>query len=326
MMCANKPNTPSYLPRMRAILDAQVASLAEAATCLGPSFDTWLALEQARLGRLGLVGVGKSGLIAEKLAATFASTGTPAFWVHATELMHGDLGRFCPGDGALIVSNSGESEEVVRAAHALRSTSIATSALTASCASRLGQSVDVCLAVGWAQEVDADGRIPTASTLRILAMGDALAVCLMEARNFGGQDFARLHPGGLLGRGFVPVRALMRKDARAPMFLATDLLRDAVQAMGSAPGRPGAVLVVNDAGHLQGIFTDGDLRRGVLEGPFCLERPLLEVMQPNPKSVNIDAQVEAVVALMRAHRIDQVAVVDDAGCAVGLVDVQDLIG
>jgi len=281
------------------------------------------------LGCRGMVivaGMGKAGLVGAKISATLASTGTPSIALHPTEAMHGDLGRIRRDDVALLLSNSGETAEVVALVPHLRRIGAAVIAMTGEGDSPLARQADCVLDIGRVDEACPLGLAPTASTSAMLALGDALAMVVLRARGFSREDYARYHPSGSLGRRLLEVSEVMRKGEELPLVAPGTPVAEVLHTMTSTKGRPGAALVVDAAGVLCGIFTDGDLRR-LLEGGggARLDEPVDGHMGRTPKSVRPDALVDEAERLLREHQIDQIPVVDAAGKAVGLLDVQDLL-
>lgn len=278
-------------------------------------------------GRVVVMGMGKSGHIGRKIAATLASTGTPAFFVHPAEASHGDLGMVQPGDVVLALSNSGESDELAAILPALRRLGVALVAMTGKPESTLARHADVVISCAVAEEACPLNLAPTASTTAQLALGDALAVALLDARGFAEEDFARSHPGGALGRKLLMhVRDLMRQGDAVPRVAPgasfTELLREMTgkglgfTAVVDAQGRPG------------GIFTDGDLRRLIergLAGDALRALTAADVMHPGPKLVQADALAVDAAAVMEQHRITSVLVVDAAGLLVGALNSNDLM-
>ena len=281
------------------------------------------------LGCEGLVivtGVGKARLVGTKLSATLASTGTPSIALHPTEALHGDLGRIRPTDLLLVLSNSGETEEVKALLPHVRRIGAGVIALTGAPGSSLGRLADCVLDIGRVSEACPLGLAPTASTSAMIALGDALAMVVLAERGFSREDYARYHPGGSLGRRLMRVHEVMRKGEELPLVAAAHSVRQVMLAMSRTPGRPGAALVVDEQKRLHGIFTDGDLRRLLEDGEVDhLDAPVERSMGKNPKTVSPEALVDDAERLLREHKIDQIAVVDDAGHAVGLIDVQDLL-
>ncbi|HHI68170.1 MAG TPA: KpsF/GutQ family sugar-phosphate isomerase [Planctomycetes bacterium] len=276
-------------------------------------------------GRVVVSGMGKAGLIARKISATLSSTGTPSLYLHPAEAVHGDLGRVLEEDVVLILSNSGETEEVVRLLDPVKRIGAALIALTGNKDSTLARWADIVLDLGTIDEAGG-GFAPTASTTAMLAMGDALALAVQKERNFAPEDLIRFHPGGFLGRSLLKVKEIMRSGKKTPLVREEDPVKEVVLVMTTTPGRPGAAIVVDGGGRLSGIFTDGDLRRRLLEGsPSLLESPVREVMTRDPKRIHQDKLVSEAHQILRNNRIDQIPVVDEKDRPVGILDVQDIL-
>ena len=278
-----------------------------------------------RGGRVVVTGMGKPGFIAQKLSATFSSTGTPSLYLHPAEALHGDLGRLMTGDLVLALSNSGETDEVVRLLPALKRMGMPIVALTSDPKSQLARAAAVVLEIGPNPEACPLGLAPTTSTIALLALGDALAMTVLHRRGFSLEQFAELHPGGALGRRLTRVREVMRTGRANPVVRADAPLREVVAVMTRTEGRPGATSVVDHKGKLCGIFTDGDLRRLVEAGDVDFSRPVSSVMGKAPRTVEPDDLVSTAADLLRERKVDQVPVVDPQGRVVGLLDVQDLL-
>jgi arabinose-5-phosphate isomerase len=276
-------------------------------------------------GRVVVTGMGKPGFVAQKISATLASTGTPSLYVHPAEAAHGDLGRIAKDDVVIALSNSGETEEVLRLLPALKKIGARIVAMTKDRVNPLARAADLVLAIGNVEEACPMGLAPTASTAVLLAVGDALAMTVLANRPFDREEYALYHPGGKLGRGLMKVHELMRGDAANPVVREDQPLSAAVAVMTETPGRPGATAVVDAAGKLVGIFTDGDLRRLVEHGLTDFTQPVSAAMGRNPRTVRPDALVVDAARVLRQARIDQVPVVDADGRPVGLLDVQDLL-
>lgn len=315
------------IERAKAIIRTESAAVLQVADRIG---DDFVATAEAILGLRGRVvtaGMGKAGIIAQKLSATLASTGTPSIFLHPAEAIHGDLGRVAGGDLLLALSKSGETEEVLRLLAPVKAAGVTVVAMTQSRESTLGRHADLVLELGPITEAGDLALAPTASTTAMLALGDALSLVVQEGRDFGPEDFARYHPGGDLGRKLMKVDELMRTGERNPQVLAGAGLLEAIGVMTRTPGRPGATSVVDADGRLVGFFTDGDLRR-LLEDGRAAEISNLridDVMTRGPRSVEPD--MFALEALGRMHQlsVDQLPVVDGSGRLSGLLDVQDLI-
>jgi arabinose-5-phosphate isomerase len=269
--------------------------------------------------------MGKPGFIAQKLSATLASTGTPSHFLHPADAAHGDLGRVARDDVVLALSNSGETEEILRLLPALKRIGARVVALTRDHASPLARGADLVVAIGDIEEACPMGLAPTASTAALLALCDALAMTVLRNRPFDREEYALYHPGGKLGRGLMKVRDVMRTGAANPLVRDGATLAEAVAIMTKTPGRPGACTAVDASGRLVGLFTDGDLRRLVEHGAIRSDAPVASVMSRNPRTVRPDALVADAARVLRQARVDQVPVVDLDGRPVGLLDVQDLL-
>jgi arabinose-5-phosphate isomerase len=275
-------------------------------------------------GRTVVMGMGKSGHVGRKIAATLASTGTPAFFVHPAEASHGDLGMVTPGDVVLAISNSGESDELAAILPAVRRLGVTLVAMTGKADSTLARHADIVVSSAVDQEACPLNLAPTASTTAQMALGDALAVALLDARGFAEADYARSHPGGSLGRKLLMhVRDLMRHGAAVPVVGPDALLPQMLREM-SAKGL-GFAAVADDARQVLGIFTDGDLRRLIERGAELLTLRAADVMHPRPKLVREDALAVDAAGLMEQHRITSVIVVDAQGAIVGALNSNDLM-
>jgi arabinose-5-phosphate isomerase len=275
-------------------------------------------------GRVVVTGMGKSGHIGSKIAATLASTGTPAMFVHPGEASHGDLGMIKAVDVVLAISNSGESDELVSILPVLKRLGVPLIAMTGGLTSALAQHADVVLDSSVAKEACPLNLAPTASTTTQLALGDALAVALLDARGFKAEDFARSHPGGSLGRRLLThVSDVMRKDEHVPSVLPNASFSELMQEM-SRKGL-GASAVVNEARHILGIFTDGDLRRLIEKGLDLRSLLAKDVMHANPRTVNQNALAVEAAELMEQFKITSVLVVNDAHELCGALNTNDLM-
>ena len=290
----------------------------------GPGFANAVAAMLACRGRVIVMGMGKSGHVGRKIAATLASTGTPAFFVHPAEASHGDLGMVQAGDVVLAISNSGESDELAAIVPALRRLGTTLVAMTGQPESTLARHADQVINSAVDQEACPLNLAPTASTTAQMALGDALAVALLDARGFKEDDFARSHPGGALGRKLlVHVADLMVQGDALPRVAADTPFIEMMREM-SAKGL-GAALVVDGQQRLLGIFTDGDLRRQVERGADLRTLSAGAVMHPRPRTIRDDALAVAAAELMELHRITSVAVLDAAGRLVGMLSIGDLM-
>jgi arabinose-5-phosphate isomerase len=275
-------------------------------------------------GRVIVMGMGKSGHVGRKTAATLASTGTPAFFVHPAEASHGDLGMVQPGDVVLAISNSGESDELGAILPALKRLGVTLIAMTGNAASTLARHADVVLNSGVEEEACPLKLAPTASTTAQMALGDALAVALLDARGFREEDFARSHPGGSLGRKLLMhVHDLMRSGPAVPRVGPQTPMAELLREM-TGKGL-GFTAVVDDAGKPLGIFTDGDLRRLIEKGATLNTLKAEAVMHPGPRLVRADALAVEAADVMEQHRITSVLVVDADGLLVGALNSNDLM-
>ena len=277
-----------------------------------------------RKGRVLVSGIGKSGHIARKIAATLSSTGTPAYFVHPAEASHGDVGMIESGDVFIALSNSGESEELVGILPAVKRRGAKLIALTGRPDSTLARQADALLDAAVAQEACPLNLAPTASTTAALALGDALAVALLDARGFSAEDFHRSHPGGTLGRRLLShVADVMRRGAEVPAIPADASLKQAIVEM--SRGRLGMTAVVDEARRVKGIFTDGDLRRVLEKATTDLHvTRIADVMTAGPRTIGPEALAAEAVRVMELHKINQMLVVDERGTLVGALTMHDL--
>jgi arabinose-5-phosphate isomerase len=309
----------------RAVIRAEAEAVAQLGARLNGGFARAVEMVLACPGRVVVTGMGKPGFIAQKISATFASTGTPSLYLHPAEALHGDLGRLVPGDLVLALSNSGETDELLRLLPAIRRLGAPIVAMTSGARNSLADQADVVLEIGPVPEACPLGLAPTASTVALLAIGDALAMAVQHKRGFSPEQFASLHPGGTLGRQLLRVRDVMRTGTRNPTVRWDLPLRDTAAVMTRTEGRPGAASVVDAHGKLIGIFTDGDLRRLVQDGEMDFSRPVATVMGKSPRTVGPEDLATIAAEMMREIQVDQLPVVDPAGRPVGLLDVQDLL-
>jgi arabinose-5-phosphate isomerase len=278
-------------------------------------------------GSVIVTGMGKAGLVGQKLAATLASTGTRAFPLHPAEAVHGDLGRIRADDIVIALSQSGETEEVLRLIPALRRLGAVVIAITERTVSSLGRSADLCLALGPIEEACPLGLAPSASTTVFMAVGDALALLVSQRRDFTAADFARYHPGGTLGRKLMRVDEVMRTGNHVRQAHLEETVRSVFIRLAGPRRRSGAVLITGDDSVLLGIFTDSDLARLLekrREADF--DCPLSAVMTVSPYTIHVGATVSDAVELIKAHKISELPVIDCNHRLVGLIDVTDLIG
>lgn len=292
---------------------------------LGPSFAKAVRWILSCRGRVVVTGMGKPGFVAQKLSSTLASTGTPSYFLHPAEAAHGDLGRLMREDLVLALSNSGETEELLRLLPALQKMGVRVIALTRDEENPLAHGADLVLPIGSVEEACPLGLAPTASIVALLALGDALAMTVLEHRQFDREEYALYHPGGKLGRVLLKVQDVMRSGIATPVVRHVAPLSEALAVMTQTPGRPGACMVVDGSGKLVGVFTDGDLRRLVERGGVDFALPISRLMSRNPRTVRPDALVVDAARVLREARVDQVPVMSPSGRPVGLLDVQDLL-
>ncbi len=319
--------TKSALKRARACLALEQDAIAATSAALDKSFvSVAQAIEAAAQegAKLICTGVGKSAHIAQKLVGTFNSTGLPTCFLDATQALHGDLGLCARGDIAILFSNSGQSEEVLRLVPLLRRLEVTVIACTSHADSDLAREADLRMLYCVPREACPLDLAPTASTTAALALGDALAMVLLEARGLTRDDFAKYHPAGNLGRILLlRVADIMRHGDRLPVALDSVTTQDAILQMTKA--KSGSIALVDSkSGKLTGILTDGDFRRSALTGPGFLEKAVSTFMTRGPKTIREDALGVDALRLFQAHKIDDLIVVDRAGKPVGLVDGQDL--
>lgn len=274
--------------------------------------------------RVALTGIGKSGIIARKIAATLASTGTPAFFMHPSEGVHGDLGMITPDNVVVALSQSGNSDEVVRLIPYFKHFKIPIIALTGEKNSNLGKNADYVLSTHVEQEACPLNLAPTASTTAALALGDALAIALLKKRGFQTEQFAIFHPSGTLGKRLLTkVSDLMRSGDANPIIHQSKTFKEGILEM-SSKGL-GATSIVDDNGKLSGILTDGDLRRLLHSGKFDMDAPLSEIMIKNPKRITPDALGVKAIDMMEQYNITVLPVVDETGAPVAMIHLHDLI-
>ena len=308
----------------RAVIELEAEALSALVPRLNEDFARACRLILDSQGRVVVTGMGKSGHIGGKIAATLASTGTPAFFVHPGEAQHGDLGMIQPQDVVIAISNSGETGEILTILPIIKRMGAKLIALTGNPKSSLAQQADAHLDAGVAKEACPLNLAPTSSTTAALALGDALAVALLKTRNFTPEDFARSHPGGKLGRRLLLyVRDVMHSGDRIPLVPDTASLREALLEMtGKGLGMTG---VLDATGKLAGIYTDGDLRRTLNKGADVYNAKISDVMTRNPKTCRADQLAAEIVQLMEKHNINGLMVVDTEQRVLGALNMGDLL-
>ena len=322
------PLTPlEQLREARAILAIEGEALTELSRRLDARFCRAVDLVANCRGCVIVTGVGKAGLIGQKIAATLSSTGTRAYFLHPTEAIHGDLGCVGADDIWMIFSNSGETEELTRLLPIIRSQQQAMIAVTASDASTLGTQADVAICLGRLIEAGAHGLAPSTSTTAMLAVGDALALVSSQIKRFTPQQFAAFHPGGSLGRRLASVRDVMRSIDQVRVAADSSTIREVFVRLSRPGRRTGAVILVDEQGQLSGLFTDSDLAR-LLEQrrDDQFDRPISEVMTRHPLTVGPDAILEEALQLLSARHVSELPVVDAQGVPQGMIDITDVIG
>jgi arabinose-5-phosphate isomerase len=278
-------------------------------------------------GSVIVSGIGKAGIIGQKISATLASTGTPSHFLHPAEAVHGDLGRVRKNDIVIVLSYGGETDEIIRLINLVKQLEIKLAAITGDSESTLCRYADVVLCMGKMSEACPLGVVPSVSTSCMLAVGDALALTVMKARNFSVEDYVRFHPGGSLGSKLMTVEQSMMFKAgeKLPIVKTTDTIRQLLKKT-SGVKRHGAVMVVDGDGRLIGIITDADLRRLMAKkGARCLELKACDVMTTNCKKIRASTLAAEATAIFHKYRIDELPVVDDGDRPVGLIDVQDIL-
>lgn len=315
-----------FVAKARAVIEMEANSLREMASRMGPEIGEAVSLIRESLenrGKLVIVGVGKSGNVGHKIAATLNSTGATAVVLNSQNALHGDLGLLSDGDVILALSYSGETEELLGLLPFLRSFDVKVIALSGKRDSSLSRSADVALDTFVAREACPMNLAPTSSSTAMMVMGDALAMVLLEARGFSEDDFARYHPGGSLGRALLlKVGDVMRREEKMPMVGIGARVIDAVTEMNRS--RAGACLILSADGKLAGIFTHGDFARGYEKNAALGELPVADLMTRNPISLTDDSLAVEAVKQVGEKRIDDIVVVNAEGKPVGLIDAQDL--
>ena len=300
-------SSSSFIPAAVESLTMQSKALASVAQNLGEELDDAVKLILSCKGRVIVSGMGKSGIVGKKIAATFASTGTLSFYVHPGEAIHGDLGMITADDLIVMISYSGETEEIVKLMPSLKYFGNRIIGIVGSSDTTLGNQADVVLRVDIEREVCPNNLAPTTSALAIMALGDALAVCLIKARDFKPSDFAQFHPGGMLGRRLLSRVGDVMVTDNLPLIGPKETVREAIFCMTS--GRLGLAIIVKE-NQLQGILTDGDLRRALIMDPSMMDKPVQEFMTPVPVTISANSMVSDAEILMRKYKIRALIVTD----------------
>jgi arabinose-5-phosphate isomerase len=308
----------------RQVLEIEADAVRGLLEQLDDSFDAAVELCRQTQGRVVCTGIGKSGIIMKKLAATLSSTGTPALFLNPAEAIHGDMGMIVAGDTVLAASYSGSSEEILKLTETMKRLGVPVIALTGNPASQLARHADVQLRVTIDQEACPLDLAPTASTTAMLALGDALAMALLEAKGFTREDFARLHPGGQLGKRLLKVEQLMHTGDDVPRVTQGTDMRDAIYEMSRK--KLGITAVTDGQGRLLGCISDGDLRRLLEKDDDLLKRPVNECMQRNPRTIDGGEMASAALHTMEENRITSLFVTDTDDHLQGVVHLHDLWG
>lgn len=316
----------SPLRLARSVLNQEGTALQQLAARLNQSFCDATDMILKCGGNVVVTGIGKAGLVGRKTSATLSSLATPSHFLHPSEALHGDLGKVTSNDVVLILSYSGESEEVVRLLPCLRKTGATLVAITSREESSVGRGVDCVITLGSIEEADPLGLAPSTSTTAMLAVGDALALSVAQQRRFNSDDFARNHPGGSLGRKLMPVEEAMRGMDRCRVANENETIREILAKANHEGRRTGAILLVDNNGCLTGIFTDSDLARLFEKRrEAALDRPVAEVMSRSPSTVTTGTLLPTAIRALAAKKISELPVVDRQGKPVGLIDITDVV-
>ncbi|MEE9316524.1 MAG: KpsF/GutQ family sugar-phosphate isomerase [bacterium] len=306
------------------VLKIEARAIKNLISTIDRNFEKAVEIAASCKGRIVVMGMGKSGLIGKKIAATLASTGTPAFFLHPAEGILGDVGMMTEGDLVLALSHSGETEEIEKLLPVIRRMNLKLIAITGKPKSKLAKKSDLVINVKVKEEACPYNLVPTASTTAMLAMGDALAISLLKRKKFKKEDFARLHPGGILGkRLLLKVKDIMRKGKDNPVIHQEKTVREALLVMTKT--RLGATSVVDGSGKLVGFFTDGDLRRRLQKDEKILNKKIHTVMTKNPKTITHDILAIEAAKMMQEKKFDNIPVIDGKNYPVGIVDERDLL-
>jgi arabinose-5-phosphate isomerase len=312
--------------RAKKVFQDEAAAIETMRHSIAEEFSEAVELLLHMRGNLIVTGIGKAGLIGQKIAATFASTGTPSHFVHPSEAMHGDLGRFQPSDVVLVLSNSGETEEVTRLIPCLRVSTAAIIAITSKPESTLGKSADVVLCIPVADEACSHKLAPTTSTAAMLAMGDALALVVSDERGFQADDFARFHPGGSLGTKLKSVDDVMRSIEECRVAEVSATIREVIVRVAKPGRRTGAVMLVDAQGKLVGLFTDSDLAR-LLEkrNDSILDQPIANFIKHSFLSIASGSRLPLALSIIADRKISELPVIDSRNRPIGLIDITDVV-
>ena len=320
--------TGDIRPFARQVLETEAGAVRAVVDTLDEQFERAVALILDCPGAVLTSGIGKAGHVARKLSGSFSSTGTPSHFLNPAEALHGDLGSIRKGDVVLILSYSGESDEILRMLSVVKKLGNPVVAITSTASNALARFSDVVLKVGRIEEACPLGLAPSATTTAMGALGDALFLSVMKCRRFTAEEFALYHPAGQIGRKLIKVKEAMtfRRGENLPVASERLTVGQVLHEVSSIKRRSGAVILVDDAGKVAGIFSDGDLRRAITDDDgSVLRQPIRDLMTRNPKRIRGDQLASEAIALMRPHRIDELPVVDDDDKPIGLIDIQDLV-
>ena len=306
----------------RRVLEAEAEAIRSLIDRLGESFRRAVSLVATCTGKVAVTGLGKSGIICQKIAATLSSTGTPAIFLHASDALHGDCGILTPDDLVIAVSKSGETAEIIGVLEVVKRLTLPVIAMSGNSVSTLARCADVNLDVSVTEEAGPMGLAPTSSTAAALAMGDALAMALMEHRKFSRNDFASVHPAGSLGRKLLRVADLMHNGERIPRVFQDAIMSDVIYEMSRK--RLGMTVVTNTGNFLLGVISDGDLRRLLEKSSDPLRFTAEQVMNQDPKTIRSEEPAAAALAKMESMKITSLVVVDSARRLTGVIHVHDL--
>jgi len=315
--------TRKALDLAREVLRIEAKEIEAVAARLDANFETAVQLILHCQGRVVVSGMGKSGHIGGKIAATLASTGTPAFFMHPAEASHGDLGMITKEDVVIALSNSGESTEILDILPTIKRLGAKVIGITGKASSTLANEADIHLSAEVSKEACPLGLSPTASTTAALALGDALAVCVLDCREFSAEDFAQSHPAGMGRRLVTRIRDIMHAEAAVPFVATNALLPEALTEM--TEKSLGFTAIVDENHHVAGIFTDGDLRRAFAKGVNPTSTKIVDVMHPNPNTITADKLAAEAVELMEQKKINGLLVTDADGKLVGAFNMHDLL-
>ena len=307
------------------VLKIEADSILKLIDRIGDNFDKAIELLYSCKGRVIITGMGKSGLIGKKIAATLSSTGTPSYFLHPAESTHGDSGIITRDDVIIAISNSGETQELLNLLPLIKRFGVPMIGMTGNMSSTLAKASDVVLDIAVEREACPLNKAPTASTTATLAMGDALAVCLLEKRGFSEEDFLIFHPSGALGKGFLyHVKDLMLSDSeKLPIVHENDTFTSVIETISKF--KLGMAMIVNGSGKLAGVLTDGDIRRTLIKYPDTVSLLIKDVMTVNPKRISGDEYAASALHLMEKYSITALAVVDSSDMPIGVIHIHDIL-